>query len=368
MVLGLGWMIAYWWVLLIEAIVGLFLIGGLSIVASKLVGKEPKSLGRLRASIYGTLILILISYFALGVGILHYIGLGTGAEGILLGAVILVALISILQWLFSPYIINLAYRTRPPYDEREREIAHLANHLADEAGMRRKPKLVIVDTNMPNAFTYGSPLAGSYIAITRGLLRIASKDEIAAVIGHELGHLKHRDVGWILALSIVPLAVYFIGRSLIYASMFSGGSSRRENNAGTLLLIGIALIALGFLFRLMIAHFNRLREYYADAFSTVHLHKGRELQRALTKIYLRVKQETPTIQSGLNLASALFIVAPLIEVNGGFFVDPSTDSIVEAVKREKVNPMLEVLSTHPPVPKRLRFIDNLIYKTASWGA
>jgi heat shock protein HtpX len=216
---------------------------------------------------------------------------------------------------------------------------------------------------MPNAFTYSSPISGSYVAITTGLLGISSREEIEAVIGHELGHLKHRDVSWILALSIIPLAIYFLGRSLVYSAMFSGYSDRREqNNSGaTLLLIGIGLIVVGFLFRLLIAHFNRLREYYADAHSTIKLGRGRDLERALTKIYLRIKESPSIARSGnLSVVQTLFIVAPLIEVNGGFFVGSGIDSLVEAVKQEKVNPIIEILSTHPPVPKRLRFIDKLL--------
>ena len=239
----------------------------------------------------------------------------------------------------------------------------MLERLSARLGFSRPPKLKIVDMNMPNAFAYGSPITGSYVAVTRGLLRTASPEEIEAVLGHELGHHKHRDVVWILALSIIPLAIYFIGRSLIFAALSGSSDRRRENGGqGTLLLIGIGLVALGFIFKLLVAHYNRLREYYADAFSTVEAGRGRELQRALARLHLIYSSGSHAYadRASSGIASTLFIVAPLIEVNGGFFVDPHPDSLVEAVKREKVNPIVELFSTHPPVPKRLRFIDSLL--------
>ncbi|MCE4627983.1 MAG: zinc metalloprotease HtpX [Desulfurococcales archaeon] len=355
----LGWIVSYWYVLLIESLVGVFAVGALSVGASRLIGREPRSLGRLKASIYLTLIFTVLAYLSIAVGVAYLLGPGMGPT-LLLIAVGAVAVFGLLQWLASPWLINLAYRARPPGTARERMVEARLEEMARRAGFSRPPKLRVVDTPAPNAFAYGSPLAGSYVAVTRGLLDIMEDSEVEAVLGHELGHLKHRDVAWILALSIVPLALYFVGRSLLYAGLFSRGD-REENSAALYYLaIGSLLIALGFATRLIIAHFNRLREYYADAFSTIQYRRGRDLQRALAKIHLALgrggaRRALPSV----DFARALYIVAPLIEVGGGLFYG-SVDSIVEALKREETSPLQEVLSTHPPVPKRLRFIDNLL--------
>jgi len=361
----LGWLAAYWYVLLLESVIALFVIGGLSLGASRLIGSEPRSLGRLRASIYLTVLLTILAYASIAAGVAYFLG-GAG-PATLLFAVAAVALFGLFQWLLAPYMINAAYRARPPRTAREERVREMLESLASRVGMRRPPKLRIVDTPVPNAFAYGSPLAGSYVAVTTGLLDTMSDPEVEAVLGHELGHLKHRDVAWILALSIVPLALYFIGRSLLYAGLFAR-SDREGSPAAYYLAVGAVLIALGFATKLLVAHFNRLREYYADAFSTLEARRGRELQRALAKIHLRIKglrgAETRYLPS-LDLARALYIVAPLVEVNGGFFYS-SEDSLVEAVKRERTSPLEEVLSTHPPVPKRLRFIDHLL-RALQWG-
>ncbi len=351
------WLLAYWWVLLIEGLVVAGVVGALALAAPRLVSREPESLASLRAGMAATLIATFAAYVGLLVGVARY--LGAGGEALVYVAVAFSALLMLVQWLVSPYIINAVYRVRDPATPRERRLASIAARVAERSGVGRV-RFVVADLRMPNAFAYGSPLAGSYIAVTRGLLSILDDDEVEAVIGHEAGHLRHRDVGWILALSIVPLAVYFIGRMLIYSGLLGGGGERREGGGPLLLVaIGALLLAASILFRFLVAHFNRLREYYADAHSALVTGRPRSLQRALAKIYYYMHSD-PSIEAEAEragFAQALFIVAPLVEASGGFIVDP--DALVERLKREEENPLVELFSTHPPVSKRLRFLDRL---------
>ncbi len=281
---------------------------------------------------------------------------GYTGDMIIWTATILSVGLILLQWLISPWLISAFYKIRDPQTPRERRIAMIAERIAERSGLG-KVKVRIAEIEMPNAFAYGSILSGNNIAVTSGLLRLLDDDEIEAVVGHEVGHLKHRDVSWILALSIIPLAVYFVGRLLLYAGFFSGGDERREGSNGLVLAaIGVALIALSIIFRFMVAHFNRLREYYADAHSALTTRKPRALQRALAKIYVKVKGGKYVSQKN-SFADPLFIVAPLIEASGGFLVD--IDYIVERLKYEEESPIMELFSTHPPISKRLRFLDAL---------
>ena len=354
----IGFILAYWWVMLIESIVIAGILGVLYLGADKLVGREPRDISGLRASMVLTAVVTFIAYVSVIIGLGQALG-AANANALVLGAAFFSIIILLGQWLLGPYLINAVYHARPPQTSYEREIEIYLKRVAEQSGIK-PPKLRIVDNAMPNAFAYGSPVAGNYVAVTKGLLRIADKDEILAVLGHEVGHLKHRDVAWILALSIIPIMVYFIGRSLIYAGILGSSSSRREGNGGVyLLLLGVALIAASILFRFLIAHFNRLREYYADAHSALVTGRPESLQRALAKIHLSIK-ENPHIATEAQKSSftaPLFIVAPLIEIQGGFFTD--IDYIVESLKHEEVNPVEELLSTHPPVPKRLRFLDRI---------
>ncbi len=367
MFLGLGFFFAYWWLMLIEGLVVGTVIGVLALAAPKLVKDNPKSLAHLKAS----MALTAIAIFLAGVGLLlgisdliaKYYGVAGGGTELALGAAVFVAFLMIFQWLFSPYLINMMYRTRPPETFREKEIEIELQRLARASGVRI-PKLRIAEVDMPNAFAYGSPLTGNFIAVTRGLLRSTPKEEILAVLGHELGHLKHIDVAWILALSLIPLAIYYLGRMLIWSSFFTSGYSDEEGENSSLLLmiLGVILVVAGVIFKFLVAHFNRLREYYADAHSALVTGNPRWLQRALARIHLMIKSSPEASREAMrsSITSQLFIVAPLIEISGGFFYD--IDSVVEDLKRSEPSAVEELFSDHPPIPKRLRFLDEIANK------
>jgi len=360
MVLGiLDFMFAYWWLLIIESLVLAGVVALIAINADRIVGDAPRSLASLRASMGLTLIFMISAYVFILILVAYLLGwYGAAGSSIVMWATILAFIIVFAQWLISPLIINIAYRTRPPSTSYELELAREAERLAKLSGIK-PPKFVIADVDFPNAFAYGSPLMGSYVAVTRDLLRRLPKEEVVAVIGHEIGHLKHRDVGWILALSIIPLAVYFIGRALVWSGLLSGSRESRRGSPIYLVAIGAALIAASVLFRFLIAHFNRLREYYADAHSALVTGRPRDLQRALARLHLAYSTNERLVSEAQSnsVASMLFIVAPLIEVSGGFFYD--IDSYVDRLKGLKVSALEEIFSTHPPIPKRLRFLDRV---------
>ncbi len=358
---------AYWWLMLIEGIIVGVIIGILALAAPKLVRDNPKSLSHLKISMAFTALAIFLAGVGLLLGISNiiarYYGVAGGGTGLALGAAFFVALLMIFQWLFSPHIINLVYRTRPPQSFAEKELEVELQRLARVSNVKT-PKLRIAEVNIPNAFSYGSPLTGNYVAVTRGLMRTMPKEEIRAVLGHELGHLRHRDVTWILALSLIPLAVYYLGRILIWSSFFSAGYGDEEGEESSLILmaIGALLIVAGILFKFLVAHFNRLREYYADAHSAFVTGNPRLLQRALARLHMAIKSDPRAAKEAMksSIISQLFIVAPLIEIQGGFFYD--IDSVVENLKKEEPSAVQELFSDHPPIPKRLRFLDALYEK------
>ncbi|MCE4598735.1 MAG: zinc metalloprotease HtpX [Desulfurococcales archaeon] len=355
-------MFAWWWLILIEGLVVAGIIGFIALNAHRLVGDTPRSLLALRSSMAITGVVTFFSYIALIIGVSKLlereVGIGGVAESIVIFATIISAVLIGFQWLLSPFLINVFYRTRPPETREELQLQVELERLAKVSGIK-VPKLRISELSMPNAFAYGSPIAGNYVAVTKGLLRIMPRDEVIAVLGHEVGHLKHRDVAWILALSLIPLAIYFIGRMLIWSGLFSGGSRGRGNNGLILIAVGAALLAASILFRFLVAHFNRLREYYADAHSAMTTGNPRALQRALTRIYLSYKSNQALVEEAKSneMAAMLFIVAPLVEMSGGFFYD--IDRYVDQLKMEEPSPLEEIFATHPPIPKRLRFLDSI---------
>ncbi len=322
----------------------------------------------LRLRLYLYMFLFAAGTILIGIAVLYglasFLGINVGLYGII-GVVVA---ISILQWLFSPNIIEAVYRVRPADPALHGDIIRMVEELAMRSGMK-PPKVGIAYVPIPNAFAYGSPLKGNRIAITKALMDILDREELAAVIGHELGHLKHRDVTWMLAISLLPMAIYYLGQILYYSGIF--GSFGGNRNAGSLFLLGLALLAIGFVLNLFVLAFSRFREYYADRHAVSLIpNGGRALQRALVKIVASSKDVFSRYGGSaekFEFAKALFIQDPdaALKLRGY----RNVDELVRALMREEVRPeekMAEVLSTHPNLKKRLRALEQ--FNLEFWGA
>jgi heat shock protein HtpX len=229
------------------------------------------------------------------------------------------------------------------------------------------PKVMKANIPLPNAFAYGSPIAGSRVAVTNGLLETLEPEEVEAVIGHELGHLKHRDVQVMMFVSILPAIFYFIGYSMLLSSMFR---SRDERGGGGAALIGIASIFVYWVLTMFTLYLSRLREYYADRHSASIVEDGpRKLSEGLAKIVhstSRVKKIRRDTNS-FNSFKALFISDPdHAELDsaaiGQMGVRSADQKLVEEVLRRKVTTfdrIMELFSTHPNIVKRLKALQEL---------
>ena len=159
-----------------------------------------------------------------------------------------------LQYWFGPSLVKRSMNVRPLSEAEAPHIHQMLQELADEAGVK-KPELGLSEINIPNAFAYGRSSRSGHIAITRPILGLLDREELRAVLGHEMGHIKHNDMIVTAAVSVIPMICYYIA-----LSFFFSGDSR--NGGG--ILIGI----LGYLFYLLgqvlVLFISRTREYYAD--------------------------------------------------------------------------------------------------------
>jgi heat shock protein HtpX len=276
---------------------------------------------------------------------------------------IIVVVINIAQWLFAPYIVDALYRVKPMAETDNPELHQTVKNLSIKSGIT-KPKLMISKIPLPNAFAYGSPITGSRVAVTEGLLKNLNDDEVEAVIGHELGHLKHRDVQTMMVVSFLPALFYYIGFSM----MWSGNSRNREggNNA----LIGIGFMAFSWILNLFILNLSRTREYYADRHSATIVDNGaQKLSSGLARIVhttrrtSRGKQDT----KNLNAFKALFIADPdkantdSATLNNMEASASGQQLVQEILAKEPTfaDKLVEALSTHPNIVKRLRALQDL---------
>ncbi|MCX8192498.1 MAG: zinc metalloprotease HtpX [Nitrososphaeria archaeon] len=313
------------------------------------------SLLKLRLSMIGVWALITSLASLILVVVLTFLGL----EQIgLYGIIGFVVVFHIFQWLVGPYIINAVYRVREVREHEYPWLHEMVERLSRQSGMDKPPKLMIAQIDIPNAFAYGSPLTGNMVAVTDGLLKNLDEEEVEAVVGHELGHLKHKDVVVMMMISIIPAILYYIGYTLYLSGWMSRDARDRGNGTAVALLLGLALMALSFIFNLFVFYMSRLREYYADAHSSRVARNGaRNLQRALVRIMAASGRIGRRDRERYEQFKAFFISDPEVEVRG-YYKD--IDRLVEEVKNQKPSILGEIFSTHPHPAKRLRFLDQFI--------
>jgi len=278
---------------------------------------------------------------------------------------IIVVAFNILQWLVSPYIIDAIYRVREIPESENPRLHAIIDNLSRKSGIK-KPKLMLARIPIPNAFAYGSPIAGSRVAVTEGLLKTLNEGEVEAVIGHELGHLKHRDVQVMMIVSLLPAIFYYVGYSLVISSMYS--RRQREEGGGTAIL-GMGLVAFSmFLTYVCVSFLSRVREYYADRHSATIVENGaQKLSLALAKIVNAAKNLRMARRDvqHLNAFKALFIADPdRAEVESLMLsaITPSDQKLVEEILSQKltwVDRLNEIFSTHPHVVKRIKALQEL---------
>lgn len=104
---------------------------------------------------------------------------------------------------------------RPLSESEAPNIHQMVEELAREAGVP-KPQVELSEINVPNAFAYGRSKRSGHIAITRPILGLLDRNELKAVLGHEMGHIKHNDMIVTAIVSLVPMICYYIALSLCF--------------------------------------------------------------------------------------------------------------------------------------------------------
>lgn len=318
---------------------------------------------KLRISMAGTLAIIFGASTLVFAVILTVAGIGFD----LLTIGVLVVGLNVAQWLLAPYLIGLIYKVRELKQDEKPELHQIVNDLSKKSGVST-PKLMLAQIPLPNAFAYGSPLSGTRVAVTQGLLDSLDRGEVEAVLGHELGHLKHHDVQVMMVASFLPALFYYIGYSLMLSGVFGGGE--KKNSGGSNALIGIAFMAFSWVLTLFTLYLSRLREYYADRHSVSVVENGAErLSTGLVTIVeesrrtSKPKKEQQKTQSSFR---ALFIANPdnantdSADLHAAQ-IRSKQDLLRETLLKQptKTDKFTEVFSTHPNIIKRLRALQEL---------
>jgi heat shock protein HtpX len=280
---------------------------------------------------------------------------------------ILVGAFNVVQWLISPYIIDALYHVRAMSPTEEPKLHEVVNDLSKKSKIGT-PKLMLAQIPLPNAFAYGSPIAGTRIAVTSGLMKTLDQGEVEAVVGHELGHLRHRDVQLMMFVSLLPAVAYYIGFSLMLSGMYGGNQKNQGNGAA----LGIVFMAFSWIMNLFILNLSRVREYYADRHSASIVEGGsQKLSTGLAKIVNATKNMSRTGRTkqqtkNMGAFKALFITDPdrakVDSAELSMMSAADSQKLVQDILAKKLTTadrILEILSTHPNIVKRLKALQEL---------
>ena len=279
-----------------------------------------------------------------------------------------------LQWLISPIIVRWAIRGK---EEATREsnpwLYGTVEALARQAGVRT-PRIWVSSDDSPNAFVFGRTVASAELVVTGGLLQDLNADEVRAVLGHEIGHLRHRDVVVMTWVSAVPLLAYILAR--VGFEALRGSGRVRGKGAGQAILIAVLVAIISYVIylvtQLLVLYLSRTREYYADAYGGAATGDPHLLASALTKIaYGLSLARRDSEPSGLR---AFFIGDPVRATqdyatlqNRMSQYDLDRDGQIDAYELQRAIQMErshwsranELFSTHPPTYKRILMLEEI---------
>jgi heat shock protein HtpX len=267
------------------------------------------------------------------------------------------------QYLIGPKIVEWSMRVKYVSRKEYPSLYSMVEEMARKANMPM-PKIGVSPEALPNAFAFGRGKNDGRVCVTEGILRLLKPDEIRAVLGHELAHIRNRDVLTITILSVIPMILYRIA----WHFMFYGGS-RRERGGSNAAIIGLAAFLFYFITNLLVLYASRIREYYADRGSLDLGNKPSSLATALYKLVYgsaRMSREAIKESEGLkafflnDLSHALTEIKELrqLDLDKSGTIDSSELLSLrgKTVQLSFVDKLMETLSTHPNMLKRIQHL------------
>lgn len=255
---------------------------------------------------------------------------------------VIASIMILAQWYFSDKIVLWSSGAKKVTREQFPELHDIIERVIARNSLP-KPKIAVINTNMPNAFATGKGPRSSVVVVTTGLMDLLDTEELEGVLAHELTHIRNRDVLVLTLVSLFSTVAWYLMQFGFYGGMGYGygGGRDRNNNGGALIIVIVVAMLTWVISFLIIRAISRYREFAADRGSAQMTGKPVKLANALMKISGGMRQ-VPTKDlrqvEGLN---AFFIVPALSGSTIG-----------------------NLFSTHPPVEKR---IQKLMEMEASMG-
>ena len=289
--------------------------------------------------VIGMGLLLLALGYVLG---LYFMGSATGGMIIALVVWGIMSLVALFQ---GDNILLALSRAKKIERDDLPQLYNVVEEMKIAAGLEYMPDIYIIDDPAPNAFATGRNPRKTAVAVTSGLLQILNRDELQGVIGHEISHIKHRDVQLMaisgVLLGTIVLLSWAATRYLFFGALMGGGNRRSSASGGggyiqiIVLAVGIILMILAPLMaQLLYFAVSRKREYLADASSALYTRYPEGLASALEKLAASKSQ----LKSANKATAPMFIINPL---------------------HKKGMSASNLTSTHPPLAERIRILRSM---------
>lgn len=309
------------------------------------------------------LYILMTLMFGIVYGIIIGVAYAIGLENFLAyGAIAVIMLV--VQYLLGPKMVEMSMGVRyVPRTERP-ELHRMVEELADAAGIH-KPRVGIANIPIPNAFAFGRWGGDGRVCVTESLVKLLSPREQRAVLGHEISHLKHRDVAIITMLSLVPMVLWYVAWHFMYMPR----DRERGNQAA---IIGLVAFVLYFITNLIVLYGSRIREYYADLGSVRLGNTPHDMATALYKLVYGSARVPKEILHECEGYKAFFANDPSRagnEIKDLKQLDADMSGSIDAEELESIRAgrvrvrfgdrLLEIFSTHPNMLKRIEHLSGL---------
>jgi len=309
--------------------------------------------------------LLLAVLFGIVYMVMTFIGVSMGITNFYFYLVLSFGLM-FLQYMIGPKLVEWSMRVQYVGKEQYPKLHEMVEELARKARIP-KPKVGIASIPLPNAFAFGRGLSDGRVCVTKGIMQLLSENELKAVLGHEMSHLKNRDVLTITILSVIPMILYRIA----WYFMFFGGGRRREGGGANAALIGLVAFIFYFITNLLVLYASRIREYFADRGSVLLGNQPAWLASGLYKlVYGSARMDKDSLKEAEGL-KAFFLNDPSralneikelrqLDLDKSGTIDPYE---LEAIQNKRLvlsfgDKLLELLSTHPNMLKRIKQLSS----------
>jgi heat shock protein HtpX len=263
--------------------------------------------------------------------LLVFVGAAIGGRGGMVMAFAMAAIMNIGMYWFSDKIVLRMYNAQPVTEAEAPELHGIVRTLVQKAGMPM-PKVYIIPDETSNAFATGRNPEHAVVAVTQGIMRILSREELAGVISHELAHIKHRDMLTGTIVATMAGAISMLAQMAQWSMIFGG---RRDDDEGGSPIVALVMMIVAPIAAMLVQMaISRAREFEAD------------------------KGGAQIAGSSSGLANAL------LKLEKGSQIVPMTDARPATAHMFIVNPLtggglMKLFSTHPPIAERVARLNEM---------